>query len=109
MGSLYKDRCYASSEEALDAVYSGVAPAQAAGVPSYSLAYTKGVNGWRSELWTQSGSGAWTLSSSQEARSLSFPECDPSQGFNDGLALGWGIVGVLVVGWAFRLVREQMR
>ena len=38
-----------------------------------------------------------------------FPYCDTTEQFFDGMAIGWGIALTMVLAWGFKMIRQQAR
>lgn len=109
-GAIYGQKCYPSNAEALDAYYSQIAPAQTAGTTTYILEYVKSVGGvWQQKSYSVSSTGVWTTRSTTNAPVITFPVCDPSQSFMDGITIGWGIAAAMVMASAIVFMKRAAR
>ena len=108
-GAIYGQKCYPSNGEALDAYYSQVAPAQTAGTTTYVLEYVKNAGVWQQKSYSISSTGVWTTRSTTNAPVITFPVCDPSQSFMDGITIGWGIAAAMVMASAIVFMKRASR
>ena len=106
MGYLFQGNCYATNAKAVDAFYTSSGPQffQTGTTTSSQLFYySKYVNGWY--VCSESVTGT-TAPTCQTATSPDFPLCDDTNGFNDGVTLGWGIGLAMVIAWSYRLMQK---
>lgn len=108
-GAILGVKCYPSNAEALDAYYSGIAPAQTPGTTTYVLEYVKTGAVWQQKSYSISSTGVWTTRSTTNAPVITFPTCDPSISFFDGMALGWGIVSAMIAVAALMFIKRGAR
>lgn len=109
-GAIHGQKCYPSQGEALDAYYSQLAPAQTPGATSYVLEYVKSAGGvWQLKSYSVSSTGVWTTRSTTNAPVVTFPACDPSQSFVDGVTVGWGIATAMILVSAMVLLKRGAR
>jgi hypothetical protein len=80
-----------------DAYYGNALPTQSAGNPAFISTFTKSATGWMHETY-QGG----TLISSVAAPVPTFSTCDTTEGFFDGMTLGWGVAAVMVAVYVIR-------
>lgn len=108
-GAISGDRCYSSPVEAVDAYYSGMAPAQTPGSTTYVLEYVKTGAVWYAKQYSVSSTGVWTTRSTTAAPVPTFPACDPSEKFLDGVTMGWGVASAMVMVAAVMVARRGIR
>lgn len=108
-GAIYGVKCYPSQAEALDAYYSQVAPAATPGTTSYVLEYVKTGTVWQQKSYSISSTGVWTTRSTTNAPVITFPACDPSASFFDGMAIGWGVAVAMVAVGAMMMMKKGAR
>lgn len=108
MGSLLGNVCFETNAQAVDAYYSGREVMQTAGSTSYRQWYEKEVGVWVLKRQSIASNGAVTNLANSTAPVPVFPVCDPQQSFTDGIALGWLLVGVMVLAWGAVMVRRQL-
>lgn len=108
MGALLGDKCFETNAQAVDAFYSSKEPSYTAGATSYQQWYEK-VNGvWVVKRQSIASGGAVTNLANANAPVPVFPVCDERGTFTDGIALGWLLVGVMVLAWGAVMVRRQL-
>lgn len=108
-GAILGSRCYSSQAEALDVLYSGIAPALSAGATGYVLDYAKISGVWHQRSHSVTEGGAWVLRSMSPVPTADLPACDPLEKFFDGLLLGWGLATVLVAVAAVTFIKRGVR
>ncbi|MDD2744265.1 MAG: hypothetical protein PHV02_18560 [Rhodocyclaceae bacterium] len=108
-GAIYGAKCYPSQFDAVDAFYSHSAPAQTPGLTSYVNEFVKSGASWYQIQYSVSDTGTWTTRSMTLAPVPTFPACDPSEKFLDGVAIGWGIAAAMIVVSALMLARRGVR
>jgi len=108
-GAIYGVKCYPSQSDALDAYYSQVAPAQAPGTTSYVSEFVKVSGVWNIRQYSVSSTGVWTTRSTTAAPVVTFPTCDPSEAFMDGVSIGWGVAIAMVAAAAIINLKRGAR
>jgi len=108
-GALLGVQCYPSQAEALDAYYAGQSVSQLAGSTSYINEFVKEYGVWKIKAYSVDSSGVWTARYSTNAPGITFPACDPTQSFQDGMVIGWGISTALVVVSAITFMKRATR
>lgn len=108
-GAILGARCYPSQSDALDVLYSQMAPAQTAGLTSYVTQFVKSGTVWYQSAYSIDASGVWALRYSTVAPVPTFPACDPSEKFLDGVALGWGVATAMILVACVMLLRRGAR
>lgn len=96
-GAYFGGACHASQAAALDAYYGSSAPAVAPGGTSYLSEFVKVSGAWMMRRYQIDSLGQLSMFTDAAAPVVVFPECDPMQSFNDGMTVGWGLVGAMVV------------
>lgn len=109
MGYLFDGSCYQTQATAEAAYYSGQPMQETPGATSYRNFYK-----WSGTTWQHIGesiasNGAVTQLWAVTAAEASFPTCDPTESFFDGMALGWGVATAMVMAWGWLHLRRQMR
>jgi len=105
-GAIFGEKCFESQAVALDAYYSQVAPAQSPGTTSYVNEFVKTGSTWQIKQYSVSESGVWTARSTTNAPVVTFPECDPTASFTDGMTIGWGIAAAMVMASALVVMKR---
>jgi len=95
INSLYNGVCYASVSDANDAYYSSVPPAVTAGNTTYFSQFTLYQGVWK--LWTNTCVSGTCTTQGYAFTGHGFPACDPSESFNDGMAMGWDVAGAMIL------------
>jgi len=107
-GAIVGAKCYNTSAEAVDAFYSASAPVLSSGSTSYLTEFVKESGAWKLKQWTITASST-TLRYSRDAPIPTFPACDPTEKFFDGMTLGWGIAAAMIAVSALMLARRGAR
>jgi len=115
MGYQYKNTCFADQPSALAAYYQDQPTAMSSGTGATTFNY---IGHW------VSNNGVWNyevlkapigLLSPVQVVSLyvpgpnsvpAFASCDPATQFGDGLTLGWGVAGAMVLAWGLTYLRR---
>lgn len=102
-GFLVGDKCYPDVTTARDIYYGSAVPTVAPGPSgsSYFGVFTKDGGGWKFFSY-QVANGTQTLVASSTYLSRTFPACDPSEGFTDGMLVGWGVLAAMLAAWGCR-------
>ena len=98
-GALVGARCFASAQEATDAVYSAAPVSQAVGPTTYVSEFVFASGSWVVRRSVIAQDGAVTTMQDAAAPVLSFPACDTTAQFMDGMTVGWAIVAAMVAAW----------
>lgn len=64
---------------------------------------------WLLVRYSISSTGVITKLGSTALPAQTFPYCDTTEQFFDGMAMGWGIALAMVIAWGMRMVRSQAR
>lgn len=109
-GTSFGGRCYATSQQAVDAYFASIAPDVVSGETSYMTEFVLDSGVWKSRSYTRSGGDPWSLQSSVVVPLPVLPSCD-SDGelFLDGQVVGWGLAALMVAAWSYRVIREQAK
>lgn len=105
-GAIYGEKCYDSQALALDSYYSKVAPAMTSGTTSYVNEFVKEAGVWKIKQYSVSSTGVWTTRSTTAAPVITFPSCDPTASFMDGITIGWGIAAAMVAASALVVMKR---
>jgi hypothetical protein len=106
MGASFGTRCYLTASEAVDAYFLSMPPQVFSGSTSYSTSFQKFGSSWYSVGFSVNSAGVWTQRYSSIAPVPSFPTCDPSASFHDGMLIGWGISSVLVLAASIKFLQR---
>lgn len=101
-GAIVAGQCVDASAAA-DLFYSNTAPAISAGAPEYITQLERSGSGWSAV--TYSGG---SLVSTSALQSPAFATCDTSEGFTDGLTLGWMVAVAMVAAYSIHLLRRAI-
>lgn len=105
-GALWGDRCFPSQADALDAFYLAKSSAEVPGSTTYVIQYAKESGLWKSQGYSIDGAGVWTLRYSTVAPTPSFPVCDPTEPFFDGVTIGWAFASAMVAVACLKLIQK---
>jgi hypothetical protein len=107
-GALVGGKCFVSADDATDAYYSAVAPAQTAGAVTYLSEFVKGSGGWVLRRYQVGSDGSIGTLADAQVPAMSFPSCDPRAAFFDGMTMGWGVVAAMAAAWAVVAMRKGL-
>lgn len=110
-GFYFKGICYASSEEASAAYWSAQPVAVTSGTTSYLTEYvwSAATNVAQIKGYSISSAGGQTLRYTITAPPVTFSGCDTSEGYLDGMALGWGVATAMILVYAVVLAKRGAR
>lgn len=100
--------CFASPSLALDAQLSGASPSLTAGADSYLAQFVKGAGGWQIERYVIAADGSLGSLGSVAVPVPSFPACDPTEPFFDGVSAGWGVLAAMAVAWGVKAMARGL-
>lgn len=106
-GAYFSGTCYASQGAALDAYY-GESPLALSGNGT-ALRFEKQAGMWQVIGYHVEANGSLTYQSTTAAPVQTFPDCDPSESFFDGVTIGWGIATAMVLAAAVARMRQGAR
>lgn len=109
MGALLGTICYPSQADAVNAYFSGKGPSFTVGETSFISWYEQVSGVWKIKRQSISSTGVVTNLTESIATLPTFPTCDETATFTDGLTVGWGIATVMVLAWGFSKIRQQAR
>lgn len=107
-GAEFQGRCYVSAADAADAYFSSHVPNVVSGPTSYVLRFEFDAGVWKSVGYSIDSQGTWTQHYAISAPLPAFPECNPAEGFNDGMVIGWGIASAMIAVWAITHLRKGL-
>ncbi|MFA6016070.1 MAG: hypothetical protein WC742_13470 [Gallionellaceae bacterium] len=106
--TLFNGVCYATTADAVDAYFTSI--------PSFfytnsltNVAYfTKTSGVWYLSKFYQSTGGLWTPVGTPLAVAFTptFPECDATAPYIDGMAIGWGVATAMFVALAIVFIKQ---
>ena len=106
MGALHESKCYPTNAQAVDAYYGSAPVSIQSGSTTYATRFEQVGGVWKSSGYSISSAGSWTLRYRTDAPSITFPVCDESANYKDGIALGWGIAAAMVMAAALMSLRQ---
>lgn len=106
--SLVNGTCYASAAAATDAFFSQQLPVFSSGVVSYISAFQKDAGVWNLYQYSVDAAGVYTTRSVSVAVAPTFPLCDSTASFFDGMAIGWGISLAIIAAYSFVQLRKAL-
>lgn len=109
MGSLVNGKCFTSNALAADDFFSSKGSSYTPGTTSYHSWFEKAGAVWQIKRQSISSTGAITNLTASVATVPTFPVCDELQQFNDGIAVGWLLAGVLVMAWGIALMKKEIK
>jgi len=105
-GALSGGRCYSSQGEANDAFYGLTPPSVSAGSTSFFTQFAKVGGVWKVQRYNVAPDGTISSLSETTAPVMTFPACDPTEQFFDGVTIGWGIAAAIIVAFTFKLMQR---
>lgn len=109
MGSLVGNKCFASNSDAANAWFSAKDPSYTAGSTSYLSWFEYVGSVWQIKRQSISSTGVITNLTSSNATVPTFPTCDQSADFMDGITIGWGVVLAMVIAWSYRAMQRATK
>jgi hypothetical protein len=107
-GALVGARCFSSNAEATDAVYSAAPIGQSVGQTTYLSEFVQSSGTWVVRRSVVASDGTVTQMADAQAPALSFPVCDTTGQFTDGMTVGWGVVAAMAAAWAIVALRRGL-
>lgn len=109
MGYQFGTTCYSKKSDAENAYYTSQPMSQLPGSTTYRNYYKySDLGNWTYVSETLASGGQKSVRYSSLAREATFPPCDESEQFLDGVMVGWGIVAAMAIAWGIRLMRHQL-
>lgn len=105
--SLVQNTCYPSVAAAVDAYYSMMPVAHTAGTASYKFEYLQVAAIWNMRRTTISSTGVPTINFTVPVTAPTFPNCDPTEPYFDGMAIGWGVVGAMAAALSVIFIKKS--
>lgn len=110
MGFRVNGQCYQTLEEAKDIYFSSWGPFYLPGTTSYHAYSEKtGVGVWQLKRQSISSTGSITNLTSTNMTIPSFPACDETLDFKDGMLLGWGVAAAMIAAWGIRFMATGLQ
>ena len=106
--SLVNGSCYVSAAAAADAFFSQQPAAFTSGAVSYLSNFQNDAGVWKLYQYSIDAAGAYTLRSATVATVPTFPLCDSTESFFDGMAIGWGITLAIIAAYSFTQLRKAL-
>jgi len=107
-GFLAQGVCYASSSDAADALFSSGSPSVVPGATTYTAWFEKAGGVWQLHRQSIAGGVVTDLGATAQV-APTFPGCDPTENFFDGLAVGWAVVALMAAAWGWLQIRRAAR
>lgn len=105
--TLYNSVCYPSVASAADAYFSSIAPSLlVSGTTSYQLYYLPIAGVWNLRKVTISSAGVPTVNFTVPVAPPTFPNCDLTQNYFDGMQIGWGVVAAMFGAYAIVFLKK---
>lgn len=105
-GAISGNRCFVSQDEANDAFYSASLPSIQSGATTYLTETVKVSGVWKIQRFSIAPDGVVTSLAESNAPVMTFPACDPTETFFDGMAIGWDIAAAMVVAASLKLMQR---
>lgn len=105
-GYLLGNVCYPLLADATAAYWSKAAGGITPGTTSYITQFEWSGTAWVVKRYTLSSGGTLTLNTTTTLPALSFPTCDTSSSFTDGMTIGWGVAAAIVGAWVIKNLRR---
>ena len=109
MGALVGSNCYATNENAVDAVLTGKDPALTSGTTSYLSWFEKVSGVWQLKRQAIDSTGVAVNLPSVAVTVPTFPTCDETAPLSDGLQVGWALTAVILAAWGMLQIKRLIR
>ena len=106
--SLVNGSCYSSVAAATDAFFSQQSAAFTSGPVSYLSNFQNDAGIWKLYQYSIDAAGVYTLRSATVVTVPTFPLCDSTESFFDGMAIGWGITLAMIAAFSFVQLRKAL-
>jgi len=108
-GFLAQGVCYSTNVSAADAHFLAQGPFYTAGATSYLGWFEKSAGlVWQIKRQSIASGGAITNLTTSNATVPTFPTCDTTEQFFDGMSLGWGVAAAIVAAWVIKNLRRGL-
>lgn len=107
-GFLYQTQCFSTLADATAAHWSEKPADFTPGSTSYITDVIWSGSVWQIKKYTLSSTGVLTNNSTTNLPALTFPTCETSQNFDDGMMLGWGVSAAIVAAWVIKNLRRGL-
>lgn len=110
-GALYNGICYSANSEAQDAFYSSSSPwhMMQSNNQSYMQRFEFVSGVWRSRFYLYNAQNNMVLATDYVVPAFTFPSCNPSQSFLDGVTIGWGVASAFVAAAVIAHMRKAAK
>lgn len=107
--TLANNTCHASIAAAVDSYYSAVPIATSVtGLTSYTLEYISVAGVWYLQKTTYSNNGNVNINFTVPVVAPTFPDCDLTAPYFDGMAMGWGVVGAMAAALSVIFIKKSL-
>ena len=94
---------------AVDAYFSAIPVATSVtGLTSYEFSYIKNAGVWFMQKLTIANNGNITVNFTVSAVVPTFPSCDSTVAFFDGMQIGWGVVAAMAAALAIIFLKNSL-
>lgn len=107
--SLVNNICYPSVAAAVDAYFSAIPVKYTAGSTSYRLEHVQVSGVWNIKSTAIDNQGTETVNYTVAATVPTFPNCDHTEPFFDGMAMGWGVAGAMIAALAIISLKDALK
>lgn len=104
--SLVHNTCYPSVVAAVDAYFSTMPVVLTPGITSYKIEHLQVAGVWNMRGTSIDNLGNATINYTVAATAPTFPNCDPTEAYFDGMAIGWGVVGAMVSAFSVIFIKK---
>lgn len=105
--SLVGNVCYPTVSSATDAFFSSLPVSIiTSSASTFRLLHLKVGSQWKQNKVVYNSTGLETQIYTVDITAPTFPPCDPTQSYFDGMQIGWGIVAAMIAVYAVILIRK---
>jgi len=107
--TLVNNVCYPSVSDAADAFYSQIPVSLLVGATdSYRLLHVKTGSVWYIHKLLISSSGSRSVLFNEAVTPPTFPQCDATAAYFDGMQIGWGVVTAMIAVYTVIMIRKAL-
>lgn len=107
-GYLFNGQCFSTLADASAAHWSQTPVAMVPGSSSYLADVVWSGTVWQHKKYKIDSNGNLTLEGTTALPAVSFPTCDTSESFFDGMTLGWGVALAMIAAWLVKNLRRGL-